>query len=225
MNIKSLALDERPREKLLSKGRNSLSDAELLAIIIGSGSKEESSISLAQRILVSVNNNWNELAKLSIQDLCKFNGIGKVKAIEIITSLEIGRRKALQEALKRKTISSSKDAFHIIHPIIGDNTVEEFWAIFLTRSNSVLRTEKISQGGITGTVVDSRLIFKMALELNAVSLIISHNHPSGNVHPSKADLDITKNIKEAGNLLNIKLVDHLIITQTSYYSFADEHIL
>ncbi|MGM5630775.1 DNA repair protein RadC [Apibacter raozihei] len=225
MNIKSLALDERPREKLLSKGRNSLSDAELLAIIIGSGSKEESSISLAQRILVSVNNNWNELAKLSIQDLCKFNGIGKVKAIEIITSLEIGRRKALQEALKRKTISSSKDAFHIIHPIIGDNTVEEFWAIFLTRSNSVLRTEKISQGGITGTVVDSRLIFKMALELNAVSLIISHNHPSGNIHPSKADLDITKNIKEAGNLLNIKLVDHLIITQTSYYSFADEHIL
>ncbi|WP_128330626.1 DNA repair protein RadC [Apibacter sp. HY039] len=225
MNIKSLALDERPREKLLSKGRNSLSDAELLAIIIGSGSKEESSISLAQRILVSVNNNWNELAKLSIQDLCKFNGIGKVKAIEIITSLEIGRRKALQEALKRKTISSSKDAFQIIHPIIGDNTVEEFWAIFLTRSNSVLRTEKISQGGITGTVVDSRLIFKMALELNAVSLIISHNHPSGNIHPSKSDLDITKNIKEAGNLLNIKLVDHLIITQTSYYSFADEHIL
>ncbi len=225
MNIKSLAEDERPREKLLAKGKNSLSDAELLAIIIGSGSKNESSVHLAQRILSSVNNNWNELAKLSISDLCKFNGIGKVKAIEITASLEVGRRKSLQEALKREKISSSKDAFDILQPIIGDHTFEEFWVLFLSRSNQILSKEKISQGGITGTVVDSRLIFKHALELNAVSIIISHNHPSGNLQPSKADLQLTQEIKDGGKLLNINLIDHLIITQTSYFSFADEGIL
>ncbi len=225
MNIKSLAEDERPREKLLLKGKNSLSDAELLAIIIGSGSKNESSVRLAQRILASVDNNWNELARLSISDLCKFNGIGKVKAIEITTSLEIGRRKSLQEALKKEKIVSSKDAFDILHPIIGDHTFEEFWVLFLSQSNQGLSKEKISQGGITGTVVDSRLIFKHALELNCVSLIISHNHPSGNPQPSNADLEITQEIKEGGKLLNINLIDHLIITQTSYFSFADEGIL
>ncbi|MDR1876570.1 MAG: DNA repair protein RadC [Flavobacteriaceae bacterium] len=225
MNIKSLAEDERPREKFLSKGKYSLSDAELLAIILGSGSKKESSINLAQRILASVDYNWNELAKLSISDLCKFNGIGKVKAIEIITSLEIGRRKSLQEALKKEKITSSKDIFNILQPIIGDSTIEEFWVIFLSRAHKVLSKEKISQGGITGTVVDPRLIFKHALELNAVSLIISHNHPSGNVQPSNSDIQITREIKEAGKLLNINLVDHLIVTQTSYYSFADEGVL
>lgn len=225
MNIKSLAEDDRPREKLLIKGKNSLSDAELLAIIIGSGSKKESSIHLSQRILSSVNGNWNELAKLSIKDLCKFNGIGKVKAIEIITSLEIGRRKSIQEALKKEKISSSKDAFKLLHPIIGDNMIEEFWVVFLNQSHTILHKEKISQGGITGTVVDMRLIFKQALELNAVSLIISHNHPSGNTQPSKADLQLTQEIKDGGNLLNIKLIDHLIITQSSYLSFADEGLL
>ncbi|PQL91222.1 DNA repair protein RadC [Apibacter sp. wkB309] len=225
MNIKSLAEEERPREKLLLRGKQSLSDAELLAIILGSGSKSESSITLAQRILSSVNHNWNELAKLTIRDLCKFNGVGKVKAIEIITSLEIGRRKSLQQALKKEKISSSKDAYNILQPIIGDLMIEEFWVIYLSRSNKILSKEKISQGGITGTMVDNRLIFKHAIELNAVSLIISHNHPSGNIQPSNSDIQITHEIKKAGNLLNIILVDHLIVTQTSFFSFADENLL
>lgn len=225
MNIKSLAEEERPREKLLLRGKQSLSDAELLAIILGSGSKSESSITLAQRILSSVNHNWNELAKLTIRDLCKFNGVGKVKAIEIITSLEIGRRKSLQQALKKEKISSSKDAYNILQPIIGDLMIEEFWVIYLSRSNKILSKEKISQGGITGTMVDNRLIFKHALELNAVSLIISHNHPSGNIQPSNSDIQITHEIKKAGNLLNITLMDHLIVTQTSFFSFADENLL
>lgn len=225
MNIKSLAEEERPREKLLLRGKQSLSDAELLAIILGSGSKSESSITLAQRILSSVNHNWNELAKLTIRDLCKFNGVGKVKAIEIITSLEIGRRKSLQQALKKEKISSSKDAFNILQPIIGDLMIEEFWVIYLSRSNKILSKEKISQGGITGTMVDNRLIFKHAIELNAVSLIISHNHPSGNIQPSNSDIQITHEIKKAGNLLNITLMDHLIVTQTSFFSFADENLL
>lgn len=225
MNIKSLAEEARPREKLVIKGKQALSDAELLAIILGSGSKSESSITLAQRILSSVNHNWNELAKLSIRDLCKFNGVGKVKAIEIITSLEIGRRKSLQQALKKESISSSKDAFNILQPIIGDLMIEEFWVIYLSRSNKILSKEKISQGGITGTMVDNRLIFKHALELNSVSLIISHNHPSGNIQPSNSDMQITQEIKKAGSLLNIILIDHLIVTQTSYFSFADENLL
>lgn len=225
MNIKSLAEEERPREKLLLRGKQSLSDAELLAIILGSGSKFESSITLAQRILSSVNHNWNELAKLTIRDLCKFNGVGKVKAIEIITSLEIGRRKSLQQALKKEKISSSKDAYNILQPIIGDLMIEEFWVIYLSRSNKILSKEKISQGGITGTMVDNRLIFKHAIELNAVSLIISHNHPSGNIQPSNSDIQITHEIKKAGNLLNITLMDHLIVTQTSFFSFADENLL
>lgn len=225
MNIKSLAEEERPREKLLLRGKQSLSDAELLAIILGSGSKSESSITLAQRILSSVNHNWNELAKLTIRDLCKFNGVGKVKAIEIITSLEIGRRKSLQQALKKEKISSSKDAYNILQPIIGNLMIEEFWVIYLSRSNKILSKEKISQGGITGTMVDNRLIFKHAIELNAVSLIISHNHPSGNIQPSNSDIQITHEIKKAGNLLNITLMDHLIVTQTSFFSFADENLL
>ena len=225
MNIKSLAEEERPREKLLLRGKQSLSDAELLAIILGSGSKSESSITLAQRIFSSVNHNWTELAKLTIRDLCKFNGVGKVKAIEIITSLEIGRRKSLQQALKKEKISSSKDAYNILQPIIGDLMIEEFWVIYLSRSNKILSKEKISQGGITGTMVDNRLIFKHAIELNAVSLIISHNHPSGNIQPSNSDIQITHEIKKAGNLLNITLMDHLIVTQTSFFSFADENLL
>ncbi|TWP24369.1 JAB domain-containing protein [Apibacter muscae] len=222
MNIKSLAEEERPREKLLVKGKQALTDTELLAIVLGSGTRQESVIRLSQRILSSVNYNWNELAKLSISDLCKFNGIGKVKAIEIITALEIGRRKSLQEALKIVSISSSEDAFQLIHPLLSDLIIEEFWVIFLNKSNGMLGKEKISQGGITGTVVDVRLIFKRALELNAVSIIVFHNHPSGSLKPSEEDVRITKEIKEAGNLLKIMLLDHLVVNQTSYFSFADE---
>ncbi|MDR3272334.1 MAG: DNA repair protein RadC [Flavobacteriaceae bacterium] len=225
MNIKSLAEDDRPREKFLSKGKTSLSDAELLAIILGNGSKNESVIVLAQNILASVNHNWHELAKLSISDLCKFNGIGKVKAIEIQTVLEIGRRRSLQKALHREQMDSSKDAFEILHPFIGDLDVEEFWAVFLNQKHKILKTERISQGGISNVSVDVRLIFKRALELNAASLIIGHNHPSNDLTPSRLDKELTQNVKEAGNLLNILLLDHLIITQTSYLSFADKKIL
>lgn len=223
--IKYLAEDDRPREKLLLKGKNSLSDAELLAIIVGSGSKKESVITLAQRILSSVENNWNELAKLSIKDLCKFNGIGTVKAIEIISTLEIGRRRALQQALKKEKITSAQDAFDIMQPIIGDLDTEEFWTLFLNQSNKILKKEKFSQGGINMTLVDKRLIFKQALELNAIGIILIHNHPSGNLTPSEQDKSLTRDICEAGNLLNISVLDHLIIAQTQYFSFSEEGIL
>ncbi|MBU3009863.1 DNA repair protein RadC [Polaribacter vadi] len=225
LTIKSWALDDRPREKLLAKGKNVLSDAELIAILIGSGNRNESAVALSKRILQSVEGNINALAKLSVEKLTKFKGIGEAKAIAIITALELGKRRQLEVALEKPKITSSKDVFNVMQPIIGDLDHEEFWVLFLSNSNKVIAKSQVSKGGLTATIVDVRLLFKRALELACVGLIACHNHPSGKLVPSNADKNITQKIKEAGTILDIKLLDHLIITQKAYFSFADEGIL
>ncbi|SIS58518.1 DNA repair protein RadC [Kaistella chaponensis] len=225
MSIKFLAEDDRPREKFLLKGKNSLSDAELLAIIMGSGNREESAVELGRKILDSVQNNWHNLSLLQISDLMKFKGIGEAKAISIATALEIGRRKASQEVPEKIQISSSSDLFKVLHPFLGDLQTEEFWAVFLNQSNRIVGKSRLSAGGINQSVVDVRILFKTALENLATGVVIAHNHPSGNLKPSQEDLKITKQISEAGKILNIQMLDHLIITQNSYLSFADENLL
>ncbi|WP_312089534.1 RadC family protein [Chryseobacterium sp.] len=225
MSIKFLAEDDRPREKFLLKGKNSLSDSELLAIIMGSGSREESAVELARTILNSVNNNWHQLSLLTIKDLMKFKGVGEVKAISIATALEIGRRRSAQEIPEKPQISCSKDAYDILKIHLSDLRTEEFWAVFLNQSNKVIHFSQLTQGGISQSIVDVRILFKTALEHFSTGLIIAHNHPSGNKKPSAEDINITKKIKDAGNLMNIQLLDHLIITQNSYLSFADEGLL
>ncbi|MCU7616476.1 DNA repair protein RadC [Chryseobacterium sp. PBS4-4] len=225
MSIKFLAEDDRPREKFLLKGKNSLSDSELLAIIMGSGSRDETAVELARKILTSVNNNWHQLSLLTIKDLTKFKGVGEVKAISIATALEIGRRRASQEIPEKPQISSSNDAYQILKLHLADLRTEEFWAVFLNQSNKVIHIAQLTQGGINQSIVDIRIVFKTALDHFATGIIISHNHPSGNLKPSAEDIQITKTIKEAGNLMNVQLLDHLIITQNSYLSFADEGLL
>ncbi|MDF2931918.1 MAG: hypothetical protein K0R36_1249 [Chryseobacterium sp.] len=225
MSIKFLAEDDRPREKFLLKGRNSLSDSELLAIIMGSGSRDETAVELARKILASVNNNWHQLSLLTIKDLTKFKGVGEVKAISIATALEIGKRRASQEIPEKPQISSSNDAYQILKLHLADLRTEEFWAIFLNQSNKVIHISRLTQGGINQSIVDIRIVFKTALDHFATGIIISHNHPSGNLKPSDEDIQITKKIKEAGNLMNVQLLDHLIITQKNYLSFADEDLL
>ena len=225
MSIKLLAEDDRPREKFLLKGKSTLSDSELLAIIMGSGNREDSAVELARKILDSVGNNWHQLSLLSVQDLMKFKGVGEAKAISIATALEIGKRRASQEVPEKQIISSSKDVFKLLHPIMGDLRTEEFWAIFLNQGNRVLHKTRLSSGGISQAVADIRVLFKLALDHYATAIIVAHNHPSGNLKPSQEDQKITKDIKEAGKLLRIDLLDHLIISQQSYYSFADENLL
>lgn len=225
MSIKFLAEDDRPREKFLLKGKNSLSDAELLAIIMGSGNREDSAVELGRKILDSVGNNWHNLSLLQISDLMKFKGIGEAKAISIAVALEIGRRRAAQEVPDKVQVTNSKESYKILLPYLADLQTEEFWAIFLNQNNRVLGKSKLSSGGINQSVVDIRVLFKMALEHLATGIIVAHNHPSGNLKPSSEDIKITKQIEEAGKILNIQLLDHLIITQNSYLSFADENIL
>ena len=223
--IKQWNEDDRPREKLLSKGKVALSDAELIAILIGSGSREESAVELSKRILSGIDNSLNELGKLTVNDLTKFKGIGEAKAISIITALELGRRRRLEEALERPKIASSRSVFDVMQPIIGELQHEEFWIIFLNNANKIQLKTQMSKGGITGTLVDTRLIFKRALELVATGLILCHNHPSGTLKPSTSDINLTNKIKKGGDVLDIKVLDHLIITEKEYYSFADEGIL
>lgn len=225
LTIKSWALDDRPREKLLAKGKNVLSDAELIAILIGSGNREESAVALSKRILQSVNGKINELAKLSVEKLTAFKGIGEAKAITIITALEFSKRRQLELVLEKPKVTSSKDVSNVMQPIIGDLEHEEFWVLFLNNSNKIVDKSQISKGGLTATIVDIRLVFKRALELASVGIIICHNHPSGKLEPSNADKQLTNRIKEAGVTLDIKLLDHLIITEKSYFSFADEGLL
>lgn len=225
LTIKSWALDDRPREKLMAKGKNALSDAELIAILIGSGNRNESAVALSKRILNSVKGNINALAKLSVEKLMTFKGIGEAKAISIITGLELGKRRQLEIALEKPKITNSKDGFNIMQPIIGDLEHEEFWVLFLNNSNKVLAKNQISKGGLTATIVDVRLLFKQALELTSVAMIVCHNHPSGKLEPSNADKQLTQKIKQAGTTLDIKLLDHLIITEKAYFSFADEGLL
>jgi DNA repair protein RadC len=225
MSIKFLAEDDRPREKFLLKGKNSLSDSELLAIIMGSGNRDETAVELARKILASVNNNWNQLSLLSVKDLMKFKGIGEVKAISITTALEIGRRRASQEVPEKLAISKSNDAYLILKNYLSDLRTEEFWALFLNQSNKVIHIAQLTQGGINQSIVDVRVLFKTALDHFSTGIIIAHNHPSGNLKPSREDIDITQKIKEAGNFLSVQLLDHLIITQNSYFSFSDEGLL
>ncbi len=222
LNIKDWAEDDRPREKMLSKGIDALSDAELLAILIGSGNAEETAVGLMQRILASVSNNLNELGKLSVQDLCRFKGIGPAKAIAIASALEIGKRRKLAEAKERKTISSSADAYELFHPILCDLPVEEFWVLYLNQSHKIIDQVRISIGGITETSADVRNILREALLKRATSLILCHNHPSGNPRPSNADNRLTENVRQASKLMNIHLCDHLIVCDGVYYSYADE---
>ena len=220
--INQWSQDDRPREKLLLKGRSALSDAELIAILIGSGSKNETAVSLARRILQSNAQNLNQLAKLSIADLQQYKGIGEVKAISIIAALEIGRRRRLEEAMEVPKIADSQSVFKLMQPLIGDLAHEEFWIVFLNNSNKVLHKFQLSKGGLTGTLVDIRLIYKKALEVSATALILCHNHPSGKLQPSPSDIEITRKIKDAGKLMDIQVLDHLIITEKAYFSFADE---
>lgn len=223
--IKSWAEDDRPREKLIGKGRTAVTDAELIAILIGSGNKDETAVELSKRILNKVSNNLNELSKLSVNDLMQFKGIGEAKAISIVSALELGRRRKETENVKREKITSSKVAYDLMKPVFWDLPHEEFWLLLLNRSNHVIKKELVSRGGVAGTVVDAKIIFKVAVENLASSIMLFHNHPSGNLTPSDADKHITKNIKEAGKVLEIQLLDHIIVSDVSYYSFNDEGIL
>jgi len=223
--ISQWAEDDRPREKLMLRGKGQLSKAELIAILIGSGNTEESAVQLAQKILNSINNNLAELSNLSLSDLKKFKGIGEAKAISIIAALELGKRRLSEDVLVRKKIKSSEDAFHILYAELSDKQYEEFWVLMLDRANQVIRKVNISEGGMAGTVADPKKIFKMALDLNASSLILSHNHPSNNLKPSQNDIDLTKKLRSAGKLLDIEVLDHLIFGNDTYYSFADENMI
>ncbi|MCG9970125.1 RadC family protein [Christiangramia crocea] len=225
LSIKKWAEADRPREKLLQKGKASLSDSELIAILLGSGSKNESAVELSKRILSSTLNNLNELGKLSVNQLCKFKGVGPAKAVAIVAALELGRRRRLEEALEQKKITSSRSVYEIMLPVIGELPHEEFWIIYLNNSNKVIEKFQISKGGITGTLVDVRITLRKALELGAVSIILIHNHPSGNLKASEADKQLTKKLKTAAESLDIKVLDHIIVTEKSYLSFADEGML
>ena len=223
--IKNWSQDDQPREKLRDKGRASLSDAELIAILIGSGNKNESAVALSQRILASVEFNLSELGKLSIKQLMEFKGIGEAKAITIAAAMELGRRRRGEGALEKKKIASSVSVFELMQPIIGELPHEEFWIIYTNNSNKVIQKQLLSKGGITGTLVDVRLVLKNALELGATGLILAHNHPSGTLNPSEADKQITQKLKTAAQSLDIKVLDHLIITEKAYFSFADENLI
>jgi len=220
--IKNWAEDDRPREKLLLKGRQSLSDAELLAILIVSGTKDDSALDLAKKILQKADGNLPELSKLNVQELTKINGIGPTRAITILAALELGRRRNESEVLAREKIKSSRDAFEIFKTTMADKPYEEFWILLLNRANKIIRKCPISEGGISGTVVDPKKIFKISLDHHASSIILGHNHPSGILTPSEADMRITKKLVDAGKLLEISVLDHLIIGDNGFYSFADE---
>lgn len=221
-SIKHWAEDDKPREKLMQKGKKALSDAELIAILIGSGSRNESAVELSKRILASVNHNINHLSRLSLQQLMEFKGIGEAKAITIAAALELGKRRREEETAPIKKIISSKDSFLIMQPIIGDLHNEEFWVLYLNNSNTVVHKAQLSKGGLTQTLVDVRLILKIALEQNAVAMVLAHNHPSGRLETSQEDIEITKKIQNAARQLNIKVFDHIIVTENNYYSFADD---
>lgn len=226
LSIKGWAEEDRPREKLLFKGKKQLTDAELLAIILGSGNRDESALGLAQRILHSYNGDLNELGRCSIKELSgRFQGIGEAKAIGIIAALELGHRRQLLPLQKRPLISNSKDVYQALAPLLLDLSTEEFWILLLNQANRMIGREKISAGGISSTVVDARVIFKKALEYNAASLVLCHNHPSGSLRPSQADLDLTQRLRKAGLQLDILVQDHLIVSEAGYYSFADEGIM
>jgi DNA repair protein RadC len=225
LTIKALAEDDRPREKLISMGRHTLSDAELIAILIGSGNKNETAVQLAQRILSENSNNLNVMAKLSLNEFKKFKGVGVVKAINITAAFELGRRRNDSELIERSKITSSRAGYEVLHKRLSDLPHEEFWMLLLNRANQVVKEECLSKGGISGTVVDVRLICRSVIENNASAVVIAHNHPSGQLTPSEQDKAITKKLKEALALFDVSLLDHLIIGDMRYYSFSDEGLL
>ncbi|WP_282123741.1 RadC family protein [Algibacter mikhailovii] len=224
-SIKNWSQDDQPREKLLNKGKQVLSDAELVAILIGSGNRDESAVALCKRILASSKNNLNELGKRSVKQLMDFKGIGEAKAISIVAALELGRRRRGEKAMEKLIITSSVSVFEMMQPILGDLQHEEFWIIYLSNASKVIFKNQLSKGGITGTLVDVRLVLKMALEVGATGLILCHNHPSGTLKPSEPDKRITQKLKKAALSIDIKVLDHLIITENAYFSFADENLL
>ena len=224
-SIKYWAVDDKPREKLMLKGKAVLSDAELLAILLGSGSKNESAVDLSKRILGSVQNNLSLLGKMSVNQLTEFKGIGPAKAITIVAAAELGRRRRTEEHIDYLKVTSSKIVFDLMQPILGELPHEEFWVLYLNNANKIIYKAQLSKGGITGTVVDVRLLLKTAIEQNALGIILTHNHPSGKLIPSESDIQVTQKIKTAAKQLDISLLDHLIITEQSYYSFADDGIL
>jgi DNA repair protein RadC len=225
LTIKQWAEDDRPREKLLMKGRHSMSDAELLAILIGSGTRDETALDIAKRILSEVGDNLGELARKGTADLMKIRGIGPARAIQITAALELGKRRNESEALVKEKISCSRDAFEVLRSAMGDQPYEEFWILILNKANRVIRKCCISEGGISGTVVDPKKIFKIALDHHASSIILGHNHPSGNIQPSEADQKITRKIRDSGTMLDIAVLDHIIVGDGVYYSFADEGLI
>ena len=225
LTIKAWAEEDRPREKFALKGKSTLSDAELIAILIGSGNTEESAVELSKRILASVSNNLNELGKIDLSELMKFKGIGEAKAISIAAALELGRRRKLTEVIKNPKITSSGDVYDIMATLLSDLKHEEFWVLILNQGNKVIHKSKVSSGGVASTVADSKLIFKPALEKLGSSIILCHNHPSGNLTPSAADIQLTKKNVEAGKLLDIRVLDHIIVANDKYYSFADEGMM
>ena len=220
--IRQWAADDRPIEKLINKGEKYLSDTELLAILIGSGSQHENVMDLSKRMLNSFNNNLNSLGKLNIHDLKRFKGIGNVKATVISAAMELGRRRQLSDLIELPKIYSSGSVYKIMAPILKDLPHEEFWILLLNRANRVLKKTQISQGGVAGTIVDAKIIFKLALEQLACSIILCHNHPSGNLNPSQADINITKKLDQAAGVLDIEILDHVIIAGNQFYSFRDE---
>ena len=225
LKITEWAAEDRPREKLMQKGTASLSDAELLAILISSGTKEKSAVDLGRELLSIVNNNLNALGRLSINDLTKLHGIGTARAVTIAAALELGRRRKLAGVPEAAQIKCSKDVADIFQPLLSDLTHEEFWILFLNRSNKIINRMKLSQGGISGTVTDVRIVMKKAIEYLASGIIVCHNHPSGNLSPSDSDSRITQKIKDAGSLMDIQLLDHIIISGDEYYCFADNGII
>jgi DNA repair protein RadC len=225
IKITDWAVEDRPREKMIQYGTMALSDAELLGILISSGTREKSAVDLGRELLMTVNNNLNALGKLTIADLTRISGIGNARAVTIVAALELGRRRKLSEIPDVSQIKCSKDVADIFHPILADLSHEEFWVLFLNRSNRVINRMKLSQGGISGTVTDVRLVMKKAVEYLASGIIVCHNHPSGNLNPSESDSNITKKIRDAGSLLDIQLLDHLIISDKDYYSFADNGLI
>ncbi|OPZ98372.1 MAG: hypothetical protein BWY70_01240 [Bacteroidetes bacterium ADurb.Bin408] len=223
--IKSWHEDDRPREKFLLKGRDALSDAELLAILLASGSANESALDLARRILNDVSNNLLELSKLDISALKKYKGVGTVKAITLAAALELGRRRRQAEALQKKNIACSKDIYEYMQAEMSDKAYEEFWVINLNTAHKIINKTFIGEGGLSQATVDIRRIFKSSLECNASAIVLCHNHPSGNINPSNNDIELTQKIKKAGDILSIKVLDHIVSGEESYYSFADNGLM
>lgn len=223
--IRLWAEDDRPREKLLIKGKRALSNAELIAILLGSGTREFSAVELSKRILDDCRGKLKELSRQSVADLTRKKGIGPAKAVTLIAALELGNRTSMEESLNRKKVSCSQDVYSFFRPLLQDSSYEEFWILLLNRGNKILNSICISQGGLSGTVADPKKIFKTALENYAASVILCHNHPSGNIRPSDSDIRLTQKLKKAGSFLDLPVVDHIIIGENNYFSFADDGLL